>query len=81
MTGHVDEIELGAVWERQVGVSDVDRHPPPALLGQAIGIDPGQGAQERRLAMVDVAGRPDDDRHLPFGVLSAAAIARASAAS
>ena len=44
-------------------VADVDRHPPPALLGQAVGVDAGQGAQQRGLAVVDVAGRADDDGH------------------
>ena len=30
VAGHVDEVELGAVVEREVGVPDVDRHPPRA---------------------------------------------------
>ena len=47
----------------QVGVADVDRHPPPPLLGQPVGVDPGQRPEQRRLAVVDVAGRPDDDGH------------------
>ena len=47
----------------QVRVADVDRHPAPPLLGQPVGVDPGQRPQQRRLAVVDVAGRPDDDGH------------------
>ena len=65
VTGHVDEVELGSVVEGQVGIADVDRHPAPALLGQAVGVDPGQRPQEARLAVVDVTGRPDDDGHRP----------------
>ena len=61
--GDVDEVELGAVGQGEVGVADVDGHPAPALLGQPVGVDPGQGPQQRRLAVVDVAGGPDDDGH------------------
>ena len=32
------------------------------LDGEAIGIDPGQRADERRLAVIDVSGRAEDDR-------------------
>ncbi len=59
----VDEVELRAVRQIEVGVADVDRHPPPPLLGQTIGIDPRQRAEQRRLAVVDVARGPDDDGH------------------
>ncbi len=59
----VDEVDLAPVRQPQMGIPDVDRHPPPSFLGQPIGVDPGQGAEERRLAVVDVAGRPDDDGH------------------
>ena len=63
VAGHVDEVELGAVGQREVGVADVDRHPAAALLGQAVGVDPGQRPEQRRLAVVDVAGGADDDGH------------------
>ena len=53
----VDEVELVAVGQRQVRVADVDRHPAPPLLGQPVGVDPGQRPQQRRLAVVDVARR------------------------
>ena len=59
----VDEVELGAVIEREVRVPDVDRHPASTLLGQAVGIDAGQCPEQRRLAVVDVPGRADDDGH------------------
>ena len=63
--GHVDEVDDGPVVEGQVGIADVDRHPAPALLGQPVGVDAGQGPQQRRLAVVDVPGRADDDGHRP----------------
>ena len=47
----------------EVRVPDVDRHPAPALLGQAVGVDAGQRAQQRGLAVIDVPGRADDDGH------------------
>ena len=37
--------------------------PAPLLLGQAVGVDAGQGPEQRRLAVVDVARGPDDDGH------------------
>ena len=71
-----------AVGQREVRVADVDRHPPPPLLGQPVGVDAGQRAQERRLAVVDVAGRADDDGHRPVSPRRAPrAIARGEASS
>ena len=49
------------VVERQVRVPDVDRHPAPPLLGQPVRVDAGERAEERRLAVVDVPGRADDE--------------------
>ena len=63
VAGDVDEVELGAVGQRQMRVADIDRHPAPLLLGQPVRIDPGQRPEQRRLAVVDVAGGPDDDGH------------------
>ena len=60
---HVDEVQDGPVGQRQVRVPHVDRHAAAALLREAVGVDAGQGAQERGLAVVDVAGRADDDGH------------------
>ena len=62
---HVDEVELRSVRQVEVGVADVDRHAPAPLLGQPVGIDAGQRAQQGRLAVVDVARGPDDDGHRP----------------
>ena len=77
VAGHVDEVDLGPVVEREMGVPDVDRHPPPPLLGQPVRVDPGQRPEQRRLAVVDVTGSPDDDGH----GRSASRIARVRSAS
>ena len=60
---HIDEVELGPVVEREVRIADVDGHPAALLLGQPVGVDAGQRAQQRGLAVVDVPGRADDDGH------------------
>ena len=59
VAGHVDEVER-VPRRRDVGVPDVDRQAAPLLLGQAVGVDAGQRAQEGRLAVVDVTRGPDD---------------------
>ena len=46
VAGHVDEVELGPSGSVEVGIADVDRHPPPALLGQPVRVDPGQGPEQ-----------------------------------
>src|SRR3954464_9941270 len=57
----------GAVHDAQVvvaqvepGEPDVDGDAAGLLLGQAVAVGPGQGLDERRLAVVDVAGRAED---------------------
>ena len=41
--------------------AEIDRDPAPLLLGQPVGVDPGQRLHERRLAVVDVSGRADEE--------------------
>ena len=41
--------------------AQVDRDPPLLLGRQAVGVDPGEGPHQRRLAVVDVAGGPDHE--------------------
>ena len=57
----VDEPDPSAVGEREVPVAEVDGHPALALLGEAVGVGPGEGADEAALPVVDVAGRADHD--------------------
>ena len=49
--------------QTHVRVADVDGHAAPPLLGQAVGVDAGQRAEQSGLAVVDVAGGADDDGH------------------
>jgi hypothetical protein len=53
----IDKPKLGAVWQGGIGEAKIDGQPSPLLLGQAIGIDPGQRADQRGLAMVNMTGR------------------------
>ena len=60
---HVDEREPPAVRQLERRVAEVDRDPARLLLGQAIRVLAGERAHEPRLAVVDVAGRADRQRH------------------
>jgi len=53
---YVDEGHLLPGRQRGPGVAQVDGHPAPALLGPAVGLHARQRADQRRLAVVDVAG-------------------------
>ena len=46
---------------------ELDRHSPLFLFGEGVGIDPGQGPDQGALAVVDVAGRADNEMGF-FGV-------------
>ena len=58
--GDVDEAEHVIRIERVVREPEVDGEPPLLLLGEAIGVDPGERAHQRGLAVVDVTGGCDD---------------------
>ena len=60
VTRDVHDAEVPSIRQTQPGETEVDRHPPLALLAEPIGIDAGERRDERRLPMVDVAGRGDD---------------------
>ena len=62
VAGDVDEGGDEAGEKLGVGEAEVDRDAPLLLLLQAVGVGPGQRAHERALAVVDVAGRADDQR-------------------
>ena len=57
---HVDEAENLAIGSRQIRKAEIDRDPPRLLFFQAIAIDAGQGFDQCRLAVIDVASGPDD---------------------
>ena len=59
MARHVHHARLNFVTQRERSEAKVDGDPPALLLLPAIGVDPGEGLHERRLAVVDVTGRAD----------------------
>src|SRR5690606_12600492 len=60
----VDDGELLPGREAQAGEAEVDGDATALLLDEAVGVDAGEGADERGLAVVDVAGRAEDEvRH------------------
>ena len=61
---HIDEAEDLAVGSRQIRKAEIDRDPPRLFFFQAIAIDAGQGFDQCRLAVVDMASGSDD--HLCF---------------
>jgi hypothetical protein len=64
--GHVDQAHLQAVAERPRREAQLDGDPAPLLFGQPIGVDAGQRAHERRLAVIDMARRTEDEApHAP----------------
>ena len=63
VTGHVDEGERPPARQLERGVAEVDRDPARLLLGEPVGVLAGQRADERRLAVVDVPGGADGQRH------------------
>ena len=61
--GHVDDGELRPVRQLERRVAEVDRDAALALLRQPVGVLAGQRLDERRLAVVDVPGGADRQRH------------------
>ena len=61
---HVDDADPHAAAELERREAEVDRDAALLLLGQPVGVDPGQRAHERGLAVVDVAGGADDARRV-----------------
>src|SRR3989442_13488466 len=59
VAGHVYDARLHPVPERQGGEAKVDGDAATLLFFPAVGIDPGEGLHQRRLAVVDVPGGAD----------------------
>src|SRR6185295_11340393 len=60
---YIDEGEQlvgGPAGQGRPRVAEIDRHAPPAFFGPAVRLHPGQRPDQRRLSVVDVAGRGDD---------------------
>ena len=60
VAGHVDEAEHRAVRRRQIGKAEIDGNAARFFFLQAVGIDAGERAHQRGLAVIDVAGGADD---------------------
>ena len=75
VAGHVDQREPPAVRKVERGVAEVDRDAAVTLLRQPVRVLAGQRPDEPRLAVVDVAGGADRQRH----ACTAAATSTASA--
>jgi hypothetical protein len=63
---HVDEAERLAVLDRQIGEAEIDGDAARLFFLQPVPIDPGQGFDQRSLAVVDMAGGADNHRTGPF---------------
>ena len=59
VTGNVDDSEVHA-GDIQVGESQLDGHAALLFLGQTVGVGSGEGFDQRRLAVVNMPSRPDD---------------------
>jgi hypothetical protein len=54
--GNVDDGDAPRLREVQKREADIDRHAALLLFGEAVRVDAGQGVNERRLSVIDVAG-------------------------
>ena len=61
MPRYIDDAGPRTVRQVEPGKAQVDGQSPFLFFRCRIRIDPGQGPDQRRLAMIDMAGRPDDD--------------------
>ena len=60
MPRHVHDPDVGSAWEREPREAEIDGHSPLALLAEPVGIDAGEGADQRGFPVVLVARRPHD---------------------
>src|SRR5215470_13624268 len=60
MSRDVDEAEYRAVQRRQIRKSEINGNAARLLLLEPVRIDAGQGAHQRGLSMIDMAGGTDD---------------------
>ena len=61
--GHIDDADAGTVMKIEVREAQVDGDAPLLLLFQPICVLTGERLDEARLAVIDVAGGPDNERH------------------
>ena len=63
VAGNIDQRQSRAVVEQERRVPEIDRDPAPPLLGQPIRVLPRERLDQLRLAVVDVPGGSDRQRH------------------
>src|SRR2546430_17476415 len=61
VSGHVDDSDPASAGQLQIGEAEVDGHATALLLLEPVGIDVGQGFDQRRFAMVDMTGSADHE--------------------
>ena len=59
---NIDEAEHVAVFERRVGIAQLDGYSARFLFLEPIGVHPRQGTHQRGFAVIDVTGSADDHR-------------------
>ncbi len=79
--GHVHDADHATVAEVEVGEAELDGDAAGLLLLQPVGVDAGERAHERGLAVVDVARGPDDPPDRPHRASSTARSAATTSAS
>ncbi len=62
VAGDVDEGGVASGWEREVCEAEFDGDAAAFLLGEAVRVDAGEGGDEGRFAVIDVAGGAEDQR-------------------
>ena len=78
---NVDEAHRVAIRGRPIGEAEVDGDAALLFLGQAVGVGAGQGANERRLAVVDMTCGTDDQAVPPSGTTARRSASAMPAAS
>ena len=79
---HVDHAQPGPGRQLQLGVAELDGDAALPLLAQAVGVLAGEARDERRLAVVDVAGGAEGERRaVGHGGLRRRAMRAAAASS
>jgi hypothetical protein len=58
VSGHIYHAHLQSTRQIQPGETQLDSHFAQLLLGQAVGVNPCQGFNKSRLAVVDMTGCP-----------------------
>jgi hypothetical protein len=60
VTGHIHKAERANSCHGAIREAEIDRDAARLFLGQPIGVDTGQRAHQRSLAVIDVAGGADN---------------------